>query len=567
MDQLLANNAGSCGTAAFTKQKIIVEDIQTDSRWTDYKNLAAEFGLRSCWSHPILNQKEEVIGTFAAYYQTKKIPTYLEENTITRAGNILKIILESYARTLALKESNERYHFASKATSDAIWDWNLNSGIVIWGEGWQSIFGFDIKTIARDISFKLDNAHPDDLDRIKKSFYTLIKSSNKNWEEGYQLKKANGSYAYVTSKGFVIRNKAGKAIRMVGATRDVTKKKQEELRLQLLESVITNTNDAVLITEAEPFDRPGPRIIYVNEAFTKLTGYTAKEVIGKTPRILQGSKSDREELDRLKGCLKKWQSCEVTLLNYRKDGSEFWINAIISPVANEKGWFTHWVAIQRDITEKILEEQNLTKAIIKAQENERYEIGSELHDNVCQILTSSQLSLKMLKKALGPIELQWYDKGIEAITLASREIRNLSHRLAPSFFNDTTLELAITTLIHTFNIDKKYQIHILFDSSFKNIPTKQEVQINLYRIVQEQLKNIFKYAEASVIEVIGTIKNDKLFLEIIDNGVGFNLHNITNGIGIANMKRRTELFSGKFEIQSELGKGCKVLISIPLEEV
>ncbi|MGE5900335.1 PAS domain-containing protein, partial [Klebsiella pneumoniae] len=77
-------------------------------------------------------------------------------------------------------------------------------------------------------------------------------------------------------------------------------------------SVITNTHDAVLITEAEPFDEPGPSIIYVNEAFTKMTGYTAEEVIGKTPRILQGPASDKKALAKLGKALRNWETHEVT---------------------------------------------------------------------------------------------------------------------------------------------------------------------------------------------------------------------------------------------------------------
>jgi PAS domain S-box-containing protein len=563
----IGENTGSCGTAAFTKKNVIVSDIENDPRWTNYKALAEENGLKACWSHPIFNQKEEVIATFAAYYKQIKTPSALEENTISRASNILKIILESYERTQALKESNERYSLATRATSDAIWDWNLSTGEIIWSESWETYFGYNIHNIPKDISFLMHNSHPDDVEKIRTRFYSVLKSKETFWEEQHRLKKADGEYAFVISKGFVVRNEKGWVLRIVGATRDITSRKQEELRLKLLESVITNTNDAVVVSKTESLLSSDPIIVYVNEAFTKMTGYTASDMLGKNPRILQGPKSDRKELDKLKASLKKWEPCEATLLNYRKDGSEFWVNINISPVADENGWHTHWVAIQRDVTEKILEEQNLTKAIIKAQENERYEIGGELHDNVCQILTSSQLSLKMLKNALGPKELIWYDNGVEAITLASREIRNLSHRLAPSFFNDTTLELAITTLVQTFNIEEKYHIHILFDDKFKAQPSKQEFQINLYRIVQEQLKNIFKYAEATVIEIVGTIKNNKLRMEIIDNGLGFDIHQSSTGIGMANMKRRTELFLGKFEVVSSMGKGCKVTVEIPLEEI
>ncbi|PRZ21239.1 PAS domain S-box protein [Flavobacterium granuli] len=139
---------------------------------------------------------------------------------------------------------------------------------------------------------------------------------------------------------------------LLSVSRDITKKKQEEQQLKLLSSVITNTNDAVLITEAEPFDETGHRIIYVNEAFTKMTGYTAEEVIGKTPRILQGPNSDFEALSKLGKALRNWDEYEITTINYKKNGDEFWVHFNVTPVADETGWYTHWIAIERDITEQ-----------------------------------------------------------------------------------------------------------------------------------------------------------------------------------------------------------------------
>ena len=134
--------------------------------------------------------------------------------------------------------------------------------------------------------------------------------------------------------------------------RDVTDWKLEEQRLKLLESVIIHTNDAVVITEAEPFDEPGHRILFANEAFTKMTGYSVEEVIGKTPRILQGPKSNLGELARLKQALINWEPCEISTINYKKSGEEFWVNFTVSPVADENGWYTHWIAIERDITKQ-----------------------------------------------------------------------------------------------------------------------------------------------------------------------------------------------------------------------
>jgi diguanylate cyclase (GGDEF)-like protein/PAS domain S-box-containing protein len=120
----------------------------------------------------------------------------------------------------------------------------------------------------------------------------------------------------------------------------------------LFESVVVHANDVVLVTEAEPIDAGsgGPRVIYANPAFTRMTGYEAHEIVGRTPRILQSPDTDRRELDRLRTALAAWQPIEVELLNRRKDGSEFWVQLNITPVADPTGCFTHWIAIQREIT-------------------------------------------------------------------------------------------------------------------------------------------------------------------------------------------------------------------------
>ncbi|MEO9887270.1 MAG: PAS domain S-box protein, partial [Balneola sp.] len=121
--------------------------------------------------------------------------------------------------------------------------------------------------------------------------------------------------------------------------------------LSLLENATKHDYDSILITELN-LKEPGPRIVYVNDGFTKMTGYSREEVIGKTPRILQGEKTDRHVLDRLKKRLIDGQAFFGHTVNYRKDGSEFINQWDIHPLTNSEGEITHWVSYQRDITER-----------------------------------------------------------------------------------------------------------------------------------------------------------------------------------------------------------------------
>ena len=111
-------------------------------------------------------------------------------------------------------------------------------------------------------------------------------------------------------------------------------------------------NDAIIVTEAEPFDSPGPRILWANDIFYQTTGYQPSEIIGQSPRILQGPLTDKSELKRLRTALENWEACRVEILNYKKDGTTFWNEFEITPIANEKGWYTHWISVQRDVTER-----------------------------------------------------------------------------------------------------------------------------------------------------------------------------------------------------------------------
>ena len=145
---------------------------------------------------------------------------------------------------------------------------------------------------------------------------------------------------------------------------DITQRKKDEQQRKLLESVVTNTNDAIMITDAECYAKSGPKIVYVNEAFTKMTGYSAADITGKTPLVLRGPKTDKAEEKRLSQAYKNFETCEITTINYKKNGEPFWVYYSVSPVANEAGKITNWISIQRDITTEkndLLQKELLTQ--------------------------------------------------------------------------------------------------------------------------------------------------------------------------------------------------------------
>ena len=143
------------------------------------------------------------------------------------------------------------------------------------------------------------------------------------------------------------------------------------LSVDLANRVIKHSSDLILITEAEPYHWPGPRIVFANDALLKTTGYTLKEVIGQTPRIFHGPKTDRDTTRRIHLALAKWQPIREEVLNYTKDGKEFWQELNIFPVANTDGWFTHWVSIQRNITERKIFERIINNAQDAIQESQQ----------------------------------------------------------------------------------------------------------------------------------------------------------------------------------------------------
>jgi PAS domain S-box-containing protein len=394
------------------------------------------------------------------------------------------------------------------------------------------------------------------------------------------------------------------------AAYDVTERTKVEGHLRLLESVITNANDAVLVTTADPINLPGPKIVYVNEAFTIMTGYSVEEVMGKTPRILQGPKTDRTELARIKEALQKKESIDVEIINYKKNGDEFWADFTIVPVADKDGSLTHWVAIQRDVTARKRQEE-MTRENLERQVKER---TRELNEAL-----SKEKELVDLKSKFVAIASHEFRTPLATINFATGFIKDYLSKLSPpdiekklesiekqvkhmTFLLDDVLTLGKSESGKTKVVAKRIDIHDFFQKIMEEVlySTKtshtvsftfdspiREIEIDeklLRNIFINLLSNAIKFSpDAS--EVLLTIRcvRNELVITVKDSGVGIPsnehdkifdpFHRGSNagaiqgtGLGLSIVKKAVELLEGALDFKSELGKGSEFNVTFKIKE-
>ncbi|QUW03183.1 PAS domain-containing protein [Chloracidobacterium validum] len=312
-----------------------------------------------------------------------------------------------------------------------------------------------------------------------------------------------------------VRDADGTVIGTLAWGRDVAAQKQNQDALQLLRFVLEQMQDMVLITEAWPIDAAegGPRIVYVNEAFERATGYTRAEVIGQTPRILQGPKTQRDRLDQLRSALERWEPVRVELVNYRKDGQEFIADISISPFADASGRVLYWVVLQRDVTR-----EKAMIAILNDALEERSVLLKEVHHRVKNNL-QTVLSLLELHAAepnghnLAPL-LPRVQSRIRAIALIHEQLY-----IQQDFSRIQLDELlsSLTANIQTIFADSAIQVTL--HPSQLGIPLDLAVPVAL--IAHELLTNAFKHGAAAGARTIGIQLHqsaDTVTLEVIDDG-------------------------------------------------
>lgn len=220
------------------------------------------------------------------------------------------------------------------------------------------------------------------------------------------------------------------------------------------------------------------------------------------------------------------------------------------------------IQLQQELDKEKGQNQKITTAaVIKAQEGERSLLGLELHDNVNQVLTTVKLYTEMLGDGIGN-KNDLVKKSLHHLQFCIDEIRSISKRLSAPTLGNISLIDSIKELVESVNLTRR--INIVYSiEGLSGTPTSQDLHLAIYRIVQEQLNNILKHADASFAVIQIAAKENSLYLMIKDDGEGFDLQKQSDGIGIANMRTRAENLNGEFVILSSPGKGCILEVVLP----
>ena len=531
------------------------------------------------------------------YISNEKLPLYTFTTDllfILFTGIIFKLVLsKNDNRNIAtfekikksnteIKESNEKYDIVAKATSDTIWDWKIQDDNFSWNKGIENVFGYKPEEVGNNSTWWFNKIHPEDSIKMSIKLYSFIEQKTEKWQDQYRFRCSDNSYKYVLDRGFLLKDENGKAIRMIGAIQDITKQKEEEQRLKLLETVITQSKDSIIITEAHSFDAKIPNIIYVNPAFSIMSGYESDEIIGKSPDLFNSPNSNVNELEKLLKAIKNKEECLIETISYTKNKDEYWVRLSMIPIYNSDNELSHWISIQRDITEE------------KKQEKEKEQLIRELTQNNKDLKQFSYITSHNLRAPLS--NLTGLLNLIEDIPIENQELKEILSGFNKSthLLNDTINDLVKVIIIKDNPSIKKEAV--LIKEIFENVFSQLNFQIELYRpiikldfekvsiininkaylesIVLNLLTNSIKYkSENRKLKITITTDqiDDTVVLTFKDNGIGIDLvrnkdkvfglyqrfHNYpdSKGLGLYLVKSQVETMDGTIDIESEVNQG------------
>lgn len=575
-------------TDLFKDENVFISNIDENQLCHSFAAIAREHHLKSCWSIPIKKTDGTTIASFLVYYRIHKVPSENKILLLERIASLVGVVIENRRAGQQLKQAMDRYDIVAKATSDTIWDWKIQEDSFIWNKGIQGVFGYNKEDVGSTSKWWFDRIHPEDSLRVSVKLYNFLEKKVEKWQDEYRFKCADGTYKFVFDRGFLIKNSEGKPIRMITSMQDVTKQKQENQRLKLMETVITQAKDAVIVMDSYNSLGEIPKIIFANEAFTKMSGYNVSEVIGKSPEIFIGKNSDMKEYEKLIKALKQEEVAQIETISYKKDGTEYWVNFSMIPIFDKDGKNLHWISIQRDVTDH------------KSQEKEKEQLIRELTQNNKDLKQFSYITSHNLRAPLS--NLTGLLNLIDDIDIMDEDLKQILHgfRKSTHLLNETINDLVKVIFIKDNPSIQKEEVFLseVFESVFSqlnylidmyqpilkiNLEKKSLPDINkayLESIILNLLTNAIKYrnpAKKLKISIATKETENGTILTVKDNGIGIDIernrdkifglyqrfHNYpdSKGLGLYLVKSQVETMGGTIEVESEINIGTKFTLT------
>jgi len=355
---------------------------------------------------------------------------------------------------------------------------------------------------------------------------------------------------------------------------EITERMQTEQALVLSEGrlagILDIADDAIIVTEE---DRT---ITLYNQGAAKLFGYDPEDMLGQSADRLLPARFQAEYVRHLETAT---QSTEMTrrmaqrreVYGVKKDGTEFPAEASISTLT--LGGRTMFTVILRDISERVRTERqlrSLAAQLMTAQEEERRRVSRELHDDINQRLALLAIEMGRMEAnpSLSPAQAEVLHRMAQQVASISDDVRSMAYRFHPSILDDLGLTAGLARLAQEFS--EKTGIKTVVVQEEPSEPLPRDVASCLYRIAQESLANVKKHAGAPRVELELTCDRRGVTLSIHDNGVGFDMERLRDhppGLGLVNMRERVGSVRGRLDIHSELGRGTKISVYVPLPGV
>ncbi|MCS6242342.1 MAG: PAS domain-containing protein [Opitutus sp.] len=346
--------------------------------------------------------------------------------------------------------------------------------------------------------------------------------------------------------------------------------------IEVLRRCLGHARHGFTVVDARLPDQP---LVYVNQAFEAMSGYSRDELIGRNCRLMQGTDRKQAGIKTIRAAREAGQPIRVTLRNYRKDGTLFWNDLSLTPIFDERGVLTHYIGVQADVTHlrkeraRILRHQRqlqvLAERLIRTEAAERQKLACEVHDQVGQTLALCSMQLGELTRDLGgaqvPPALGVVCGLVEA---ALKEARGLMAELSPPLLRELGLEAALQNLGEQQAQRFGLVVRVNFEIGRKPVPEK--VAQLVFRSARELLINVGKHAAAQVVQVGLKLEAGELVLTVEDDGKGFRtprqVEAADGGFGLLSIRERAVYMGGGLKVRSSVGKGARVVLRLPLAQ-